>query len=59
MSRRSKAPDWTVANTQKQAFECKRCGGTRPFELPASIEAFVADAEAFGVRHRDCEEPSK
>ena len=66
MSRRKKIPGWIVLNYNKQPaeFVCKRCeessdserkgNARRPVHLPAVIEDFGKQGEAFAESHRFC-----
>jgi len=53
-----KIPEWIIVkyNVRPQIFYCSRCGGSRELHLPAPIDDFVKQAEAFAESHKYCKE---
>lgn len=51
-----KIKEWIVIDATKQPpiLKCKRCGKERKIHLPATVEDFSKQAEAFGETHRIC-----
>lgn len=52
---RRKIPDWIAIDSSKQVVRCGRCKTEKPLGLPAPIDAFVKEMQAFGIRHENCE----
>jgi len=53
--------DWIVIDASKKppVFKCMRCGGTREIFLPAPLEDFAKQGEAFNEAHKRCIEEDK
>jgi hypothetical protein len=51
-----KIPNWVVLkyDVKPNVFECVRCGATREAHMPASIDGFMKQGEAFAEDHRFC-----
>lgn len=44
-----------VVNTRDYSFECKTCRISDRFELPVSLDLYIAAMKAFMRLHRKCE----
>lgn len=56
MKRRTKMPQWILLDYSQQPprFRCGRCDVTRELHLPAVVEDFSLQGEAFAAGHRGC-----
>jgi len=53
-----KIPEWILIkyDVKPPLFSCSRCGATRELHLPAAIDDFAKQSEAFAESHRNCKE---
>lgn len=58
MSKR-KIPNWIVVDSKTNSMTCQQCGESRPIHLPALINDFIGQAEAFAQSHLHPGEPDR
>ena len=58
--RHKKLPDWIHLkyDVQPPQVICSRCGETRTFHLPATIEDAILQSQAFADSHKYCKTES-
>jgi len=51
-----KIPRWIFLNYKKQppVMVCKCCGESRTVHLPAAVDDFLKQSEAFAESHKNC-----
>lgn len=51
-------PKYIILDYSKQPpmMVCQNCGEKRELHLPALIDDFIKQAQAFGKSHKDCKE---
>ena len=51
-----KIPDYIILkyDQEPQIMACNKCGGYRKVHLPAAVDDFIKQAEAFAESHKWC-----
>lgn len=52
--RKVDAPNWVLVDMKDGAWFCERCDARTNPVLPAPLEAYLLELQAFGLRHKDC-----
>jgi hypothetical protein len=54
--RKTKIPAWinVKCDVQPPLLKCERCGETRDIHIPAAMDDFIKQGEAFSESHKYC-----